>query len=504
MSQYGEGTATQNIYVEKPEDKDEISVRLSLFYDGTLNNRVNIDAREKNTKEFQKLQKKWFTSTDSFDNGRTNIAIMEPHLRVKKDSNGYDIALKEYIEGQGTFDLKGDSLKGYALGGGDSGVAGRAEDGIDRAVIKIAGKVDTKKECIKKLTIDVFGFSRGSATARYAIHLLLKGTDKAYDEYIDEYSQSIPPILESIANTGIEIQEEAVEICFAGLYDTVLSYYGSQKAKFEWVGNVLQQNAVKHAKKVLHLVAADEHRADFPLHNIKSAGSKGEEYYLPGVHSDVGGSYNKANEAELQSNTSKKVYMLTTEENKTILESLDRKVLEDDMAYLIKQGWYINDKKTNKLEIEIESILNESGYSPYDDNYVAKVRKLKVNRKNISSAYCNIPLKIMAKYARGDGVKLKMNSELDDRAEIILKPHSVLKKLEDKIDDYMASKKGNGRSKAEDWIGEEKEHNKFIIDNKIRHDHFNFSSHPGPGYSPLIKEDEKTKKLRRIRYIYNA
>ncbi len=504
MSEYGEGTKTENIYVEKPEDKDEISVRLTLFYDGTLNNRVNIDAREKNSKEFQKLQKRWFTSTDSFDNGRTNIAIMEPHLQVKKGSNGYDISLKEYIEGQGTFDLKGDSLKGYALGGGDSGVADRADQGIDRGIQLITKKVKSNKYSIKKLTIDVFGFSRGSATARYAIHLLLKGSSKSCDNFIGEYSQSVRPIIESIANSGIEIQEKAVEICFAGLYDTVLSYYGSQNVKFKWVGNVLQQTAVKHAKKVLHLTAADEHRADFPLHNIKSSGSKGEEYFLPGVHSDVGGSYNKANEAELKANSSKKVYMLTTQENKTILEDLDRKVLEADMADLMKQGWYINDKKTNKREIEIESSFNGTGYSPYDDDYVTNVQKLKVNRTNICSAYCNIPLKIMAKYARAKDVKLKLNNKLDRRARIILKPYPVLKKLETKIKEYITEKKGNGRSKAEDWVGEGKEYNKFIIENRIRHDHFNFSSHPGAGYSPRIEEDEKTKKLKRVRYIYDA
>ncbi len=212
----------------------------------------------------------------------------------------------------------------------------------------------------------------------------------------------------------------------------------------------------------------------------------------------MGGSYNKANEAKIEANASDKKYMLTTEENKTILESLDRKVLEDDMAYLIKLGWYINDKSQKKREIEIESSFNESGYSPYDDDYVTNVRKLKVNRTNISSAYCNIPLKIMAKYARGKGVKLKLNDKLDDRAQIILKPHGILKELEGEIEKYMATKKGNGKSKAEDWIGEGKELNKFLIDNKIRHDHFNFSSHPGAGYSPLIKNG------KRIRYVYDA
>ena len=504
MSQYGEGTATQNIYVETPEDKEEISVRLSLFYDGTLNNRVNIEEREAVQLQqigpsgevgiFSPYNRHKGDGDTSYDNGRTNIAIMEPHLRKK--SEGYEIALKAYIEGQGTFNLKGDNRKGYALGGGDSGVASRAEQGIERGLDKIAGQIDPNDFCIKKLTIDVFGFSRGAATARYAIHLLLKGSTKWENEDGDGYAQDVSPILELIANRGIEIQEKAVEICFAGLYDTVLSYYGSQKLPFKWVGNLLQQTAVRHAKKTLHLAAADEHRADFPLHNIRSAGSKGEEYFLPGVHSDVGGSYNTASELALEAETdpNKKVFMKTTSENKIILKSSKQKKLENDMNTLVEQGWYYDDNKEIKIiehKIQKKRLNGKITTNAY-------FYELEVDREGICSAYCNIPLKIMAKYARDSEVKLKLNNKLDRRAEIILKPHDDLQALEKKITAYISNKKGNGLSKAEDWIGDNQPLNKFLIDRKIRHDHFNFSSHPGWGYTPRIKNG------KRRRYVYKA
>ena len=504
MSQYGEGIAIENIYVEKPEDKEEISVRLSLFYDGTLNNRVNIEEREAvklgqigpsgEVSTFSPYTRHKGDGGTSYDNGRTNIAIMEPHLRKK--SAGYEIALKAYIEGQGTFDLKGDSLRGYALGGGDSGVVGRAEQGIKRGLDKISGQIDTNDFCIKKLTIDVFGFSRGAATARYAIHLLLKGSTKWYNDNSDGYTQYMPPILESIADRRIEIHEKAVEICFAGLYDTVLSYYASQKLKSKWVGNLLEQKAVRHAKKTLHLVAADEHRANFPLHNIKSAGSKGEEYYLPGVHSDVGGSYNTASELALKAETdpNKKVYMKTTNENKIILKSKTRKELELDMQNLIKQGWY----RDNNKEIKIIDRVYRKKRTMGRGVYRAYSYELEVNRKDICSAYCNIPLKIMAKYIRGSEVKLKLNTELNDRAEIILATSSDLKDLEGKIKDYMEKVKGNGISKAEDWLAEKTEWNKYLVANKIRNKHFNFSSYTELGYSPSII------KGKRTRYVYKA
>jgi len=487
MTQYGEGTATQNIYNEKPKEKKEINVRLSLFFDGTLNNRVNIEEREKaklnNLIASPYYSHKTDDGNNSYDNGRTNIAIMEPHLL--DTSKGYDLALKEYIEGQGTFNLEGDSTIGYVMGGLSSGVAGRAVQGIECGLLLIIKNIKSSKYCIKKLTIDVFGFSRGAATARYAIHLLLKGSAKLSNEYSDSYMQETPPLIENIANHGVEIHENAVEILFAGLYDTVLSYYGSQKLKFKWLGNVLQQNAIKHAKKALHLAAADEHRQDFPLHNIKSAGSKGEEYYLPGVHSDVGGSYNTASDLAIEAeiDPDKKVYMLSTNEKELIiLKSIKKNKLKKDREKLIKQAWY------NEDQIKINSQYHGRSSS----------HQLIVNRESISSAYCNIPLKVMAKYSRDENVNLELNVKLDRRANIILKPYDELSDLENKIHQYISEKKGNGLSKAEDWLSENSSWNKFIITNKIRNKHFNFSAHPGWGYSPRIKNGNRT------RYVYKA
>ena len=498
MSQYGEGTKTQNIYVEKPEDKEEMDVRLTLFYDGTLNNRVNVEEREKakinNLLDSVYHDHKTDNGNNSYDNGRTNIAIMEPHLR--KESDGFNIALKGYIEGQGTFNLEGDDIIGYSMGGASSGVADRAVLGIDRGVGLIYSNFDPDDFCIKRLVIDVFGFSRGSATARYAIHLLLKGSTKWDSDYGDGYEQVTPPILELIANRGIEISENAVEICFAGLYDTVLSVYLSQYLPALFVSNKLQQKAVKHAKKVLHLAAADEHRSDFPLHNIKSAGSKGEEYFLPGVHSDVGGSYNAASELALKSEVdpNKKVHMKRASENKLIRISSRRKKIERDMDILIKQGWYLNDNKEIKIIDEKIRKKRAGGKVSYN----GYIHKLKVHREGICTAYCNIPLKIMAKYARDKDVKLKLNSKLNDRAGIILKPHKDLAKLEKKIKQYIKDKKGNGISQAKDWNDEKEVLNKYIFDNNFRHNHFNFSSKVAFGYFPRIK------KGKRLRYVYEA
>ena len=493
---------------EERKNKKPLKIRISIFFDGTLNNRENIEEREKNSDIYKK--NKTNDGVNSYDNGRTNIAIMEPHVITEKTdyAGNYDFVYKSYIAGQGALSGEEDTVWGYALAIGKSGVPNRAEEGINKAVGFILG--DTKninplENYIEKLTIDVFGFSRGAATARYAIHVLFNGRISRIDDETGEVYYEWKPFFQRLNDFRYDINEADVEVCFAGLYDTVLSYIGSQK--LPWSSNVLQQKAVARAKKVLHLVAADEHRKDFPLHNIDSAVKKGvgEEYYLPGVHSDVGGSYNKANEIQLQkeADENKKVYMLPSNEGLDIKEGkkigdvlvlnegTDRDRLEKDRNDLIQQGWYLSDE----IKIAPKLVANSTNLDDTLPEYTLSAR-----RQGISSAYCNIPLKIMAEYARKPEVKLKVSEKLEDRAQIILKHEDDLKDLEEKIRSYMSSTK---HSKAEDWIAENEPRNNSQL-KRIRHKHFHFSAKPGVGYSPRFVWDETAWKFRRERYIYEA
>ena len=493
MSECGEGCASQDINEEEKKKKTPVKIRIALFYDGTLNNRLNIEEREKAELGMESHAEEEFRNDpqNSYDNGRTNVAIMEPHIKEKAD--GYDYCVKTYIEGQGTINYQKDTRTGYAFGAGVSGVVQRADEGLSRAIGLINGiqDINPTEHYIEKLTIDVFGFSRGAATARYAIHVLFEGRIIDIDDDTGDISFEYNPMHLRLNSRGYDISPKAVEVCFAGLYDTVLSYIGSQY--FPFTSNVLQQKAVSRAKKTLHLAAADEHRRDFPLHNIKSAKSKGgEEYYLPGVHSDVGGSYNMANDISIDKGT--EGYMRTTTEDLVILESLNRKSLEKDMSYLIEQGWY----KKNEIDIEERRVRKTrlGGKVPY---YTYRYQ-LKVTRENIHSSYCNIPLKIMADYATKPEVNLKISSKLKRRANIILKPESDLLELEQKILTYMAS---TSNSKAEDWIDDNaKLNNQFLKD--IRNKHFHFSAKPGLGYAPRIVKNKKYGEKRRTRHIYEA
>ena len=482
MTQLGESVAIIPPPPKEPEPQEQerkpIKLRISLFFDGTMNNRMNIEAREKKTAAYQKHG----DDGSSYENGRTNIAIMEPHL--KETAKDYDFYHKEYIEGIGTFTEGNDStIWGGGFGAGDSGVVTRAEEGIGKVLQWILDHEDVDKyeNEITKLSIDVFGFSRGAAAARYAIFLLLKDKNKELKGRLEGY--------------GYVVADDAVEAKFAGLYDTVLSYKLSQL--FKGSSNRLEQKAIKYAKKAIHLAAADEHRKNFPLHNIKGAKANGgEEYYLPGVHSDVGGSYNLANETEIQKLIAEELkqkkslnitYMLEAKEKMKINDGWYFDVLEDKKN-LVKQGWYKevdlkgNENPLNEIWIEKEYDW-EDDFEEEENPYAS----LYVDRKNIHTAYSNIPLKIMADFARKSGGDLTIDAKLEDRADIVIKG-SDLNKLEGLVKDSVSSKSA---SNPDYWL-------KSDVITEYRNKHLNFSSKAGLTNGPRMK------KNKRVRYIYDA
>ena len=125
MTEIGEGSASAVIKEEVPEKNEkQISVRCSVFFDGTLNNRANIDARlitaaaeeltdeeravavklkgKKSASELKKAAKAYQKHSldiggneegeeNSYENYYSNIALMEQYLDEGKN---YDLTLK--------------------------------------------------------------------------------------------------------------------------------------------------------------------------------------------------------------------------------------------------------------------------------------------------------------------------------------------------------------------------------------------------------------------------
>ncbi|RKZ70014.1 MAG: hypothetical protein DRQ44_01870 [Gammaproteobacteria bacterium] len=421
---------------EKKEERKPIKVRCSFFFDGTLNNRKNTKARLDNSDAYKKNKGSKKQGDGSYENDYTNVSTLEANLLPKAD--GHDEMISIYTEGPGTVNYSGDETRGFAFGSGDTGVKMKVSIGINDAVRLISKGKDKRRKpekfIIEKLTLDVFGFSRGAAAARYCIYKLLKDKNRSIHKRLEL--------------AGFEVAEKAIEVCFAGLFDTVSSYNGGQYLHTDnWV---LALKSVSEAKKVVQLAAAEEHRKNFPLHNIKSAGGKGEQFYLPGVHSDVGGSYREGEMGD---------------EDMVVFEGGQWEA-ERDSKNLIESGWY----KPEEVTEEIISV---------DEFGVPDFVKTKVTRKGISNAYCSIPLKIMVAYARDNGIDVK--TSLDKKASRKIKKIPELGVLEKHVKVHIAA--GSSKSSAEYWIDFHKKEKWY---GQIRHGHLHFSAKCELGLSPRL------------------
>lgn len=272
---------------KKPENKKGVKVNINLFFDGTLNNGNNTDARL----AYNKKKKGITLSPDelkaaeayrekhkegsSYENYYSNIAIM--HQMNLGDNKNKEI--KVYIEGEGTEDYKGDDTDGYAFGSGRTGIPAKVNISflkIKKEIEKIYDKKYIEKdEFINEIELTVFGFSRGAAAARHFIALKYK----LQDEY--------------------NIESAKFLVNFVGLFDTVSSYHdahslitGAANKNFDNDVDELKLK-MEGVKKVFHLTAADEYRENFSLTTIEHsiAAGVGFELEIPGAHSDVGGGY---------------------------------------------------------------------------------------------------------------------------------------------------------------------------------------------------------------------
>ena len=277
MTQIGEASYTPPTEPEDPvPDRKKISLFSGAYFDGTLNNRTNIEQRlvsatdDKLTEEERKdaadlkakmspediakakgIYKK-HEGVGSYENGFTNIVKLERHVDTDTLPPGYQFMRKTYVEGPGTRDKKGDKFFGFVMGVGVSGVKNKVAQGLAAVLADIKEAHRDRNTKIEKLTIYALGFSRGAAAARSFVHAALFGDHSIKQQLIDD---------------GYQVG--TVEVCFAGLFDTVSSH----GLDFKNDTAALNLNAVYHAKDTVQLAAADEHRENFALTDIESAGS---------------------------------------------------------------------------------------------------------------------------------------------------------------------------------------------------------------------------------------
>ena len=227
---------------------------VNVFFDGTGNNYFNANQKP--------------GEDSSYGNDFSNIARMWDAIKghTKQCSS-------VYIEGIGTKRGQQDSgLIGGGLGWGEYGVEKRTKSAFYEIIKKISNQEPTI------LTLNVFGFSRGAAAARYFVHLSNTEPNRFYE-------------------AGLSRQTTKIYINFVGLFDCVTKVGASARNDVDIYGQRFRSN---YAKKVFHLRAGDEFRSNFPVTDIQSAkGScNGYEFMIPGSHSDVGGGYQAGVESE--------------------------------------------------------------------------------------------------------------------------------------------------------------------------------------------------------------
>ncbi|MCB5207044.1 T6SS phospholipase effector Tle1-like catalytic domain-containing protein, partial [Methylovorus mays] len=135
------------------------------------------------------------------------------------------------------------------------------------------------KPKITTLNVSVFGFSRGAAEARVFVNWLMEVCERTAHGWL-------------FAGIPLNVQ-------FLGLFDTVASVGvadtmggGTLAGHMSWADNTLQIHPA--VRRCVHMVAAHEVRATFPLDSARVHGrypGNVQEIMYPGAHSDVGGGY---------------------------------------------------------------------------------------------------------------------------------------------------------------------------------------------------------------------
>lgn len=382
-----------------PNDKpvNTIDVTLNLFFDGTLNNKTNTQAGAQQA-----------NPEGSYANDFSNVArgydCIDPNAQNQ---------VSYYVEGIGTVDQKSDNdtlglpIRGAGMGISARGVKAKATKGCVKGAETIQRKFQGKK--IDVLTVNVYGFSRGAAAARHFLHIagttansqiisdkqILVYPPEAYEksdaepepnQYIIVNEPDFPLLKYGYFGACLiqqKIQVKTVRFNFVGLYDTVASFginhKGASLFGFSIIDDDSKQlglNAVRNAAFVLQLASSDEYRDNFSLTNIDSAGIRGLQLTLPGVHSDIGGGY---------VNNDKENVLLHQEINSS-------RECERFRNILIDEGWY----KPDEISIESSIIPSRTATIKY---------KLWGRRKKVSNEYDKVSLKNMFYYSKEFDVK---------------------------------------------------------------------------------------------------
>src|SRR5690554_5078839 len=212
----------------------EIHLEIGIFTDGTLNNAENSrELEERVADECVESYRRGDISKEecsywlglsmggSYRNAPSNVAKLRDLYEESRsaDESGLTHRFWVYAPGIGTKTGDGDSTTGAISGMGETSIVSQVEEAFSR----VAGRIDELglSTPIETLTFDLFGFSRGAASARHAVYEIRRGREGMLGRAFGDKRVDWP---------------RKIEIRFLGLFDTVAAIINPFSLDL-WAGN---------------------------------------------------------------------------------------------------------------------------------------------------------------------------------------------------------------------------------------------------------------------------
>ncbi|QUJ78130.1 DUF2235 domain-containing protein [Sulfitobacter albidus] len=376
-------------------------LEIGVFFDGTNNNTANVAAGERGEG----------AGGASYDNGRSNVSLLSDLYKRKsddweQDGTGYCKKFgRIYVSGIGTTDnvsdYRPDNIAGATFGTGPSGVEARVFQAcldLGHLITQLSGGNEPEE-----ITVDVFGFSRGAAAARYFVNCFRQGFIKynAVDWsiwrgiHIDENEASVP-------------EGRNVVFRFVGIFDTVAAIgLGTNDDN----GPVNVHCSSAQAEMIYHLTAANEYRENFRLNHNKPGGGQTRE--LPGAHSDVGGGYRAGPENVLLESAQDRTFhsRAQAEAARSVDIAAARKAQTAQTSFWVSEGWIEPGNPSGALqnmptEIVERRVRGVTGLMLGAHTYTY-TNSLRMQRDHVKAGLNTIPLRIMYNKAIAQKVPFK-------------------------------------------------------------------------------------------------
>lgn len=392
------------------EDRPRVRVEAGIFFDGTGNNRGNTRAYEQELDKCLTANAAGAISEDecsselsqlmegSYLNAETNVSKLETlYFKGAIEQDGSPThRLSVYVSGVGTKFGEPDDGLSMGLGLGEQGILRKVEEGASDFVVQLTRSV---YEPIDELVLDVFGFSRGAATARHFV------SREVYDTTGSLYGEYKGALVRAFEREGIPWPKK-VTVRFLGLFDTVAGVADVGNLDFSAhdgkTGRINVNVKPAHVQRVVQLVARDERRHNFSLNSLRDESGNLPEHFsewaLPGVHSDIGGGYPDSFHERIDVRPPE---VITGKDRRDPEASFEFSRMLQQRALIKAEGWIGSHNPLATLEIEQKRLPMLPTQPSLSGNNVAL--HLWLDRE-VRGEYSRIPLYLIHKLALDAGV----------------------------------------------------------------------------------------------------